>query len=121
VWISIDLHDVCGRRHPTRSNAFSEHDLLEMASGKIRGARDASTSMNFLGPVRAVIGALIPTNAEAAPVVLVGGLGGGRAHRPIGVAMGGETMLGVAPAVSALWSFVAILALGAAAGGPQSP
>ncbi|GIM91266.1 MFS transporter [Paractinoplanes toevensis] len=121
-----------------------------MASGKIDGTGNASTSVNSPGPVRAATGALTTTAAVTLPVFLVGGLavqiglspaalglavsayfgasalaslpagvlveryGAARISR-LGIGLSALSLLGIAVAANALWSLVAILALGAGA------
>src|SRR3954451_23897760 len=150
MWITIDLHDLCGHWHSPRTDAFSAPRLLTMASP----LRNASTSVNVSRPWRAVTGALTTTVAVAFPVFLVGGLavqvsddlrfspaglglavaayfgasalaslpagalgeryGAARISR-YGIVLSAASMIGIAVAANALWSLVAILALGAGA------
>ena len=70
MWITVDLHDVCGHLHSTRTDAFCGHSLKPMSST----ARNASTSMNVARPVPAAFGALTTTIAVSVPVFLLGGL-----------------------------------------------
>jgi MFS family permease len=154
MWISIDLHDVCGHLHSTRTDAFCGLSLRVMGSLKITGPGDASTSVNVVSPLRAATGALTTTIAVTVPVFLVGGLavqigdelnfspaglglavsayfgastlaslpagalveryGAARISR-YGIALSATSLLGIAVAANALWSLIAILALGAGA------
>jgi MFS family permease len=74
MWITIDLHDVCGHLHSTRSDASSGPSLRRMAESPISAATNVPTSENAARPRRAAAGALTTTVAVALPVFLVGGL-----------------------------------------------
>ena len=154
MWITVDLHDVCGHLHSAGSNASSGLSLRRMAESPIPATGNALTSRNAARPLRAATGALTATVAVALPVFLVGGLavqisdelrfspaglglavsayfgasalaslpagalveryGAARITR-CGIALSAAALLAVAVAATALWSLIAILALGAGA------
>jgi MFS family permease len=154
MWISVDLHELCGHLHSTHAVAPPGLSLRRMPESTIPAAHNAPTSANTPRPRRAAIGALTTTVAVSVPVFLVGGLavqisdelrfspaglglavsayfgasalaslpagalveryGPARVSR-CGIALAAVTLLAVAVAANALWSLIAILALGAGA------